>query len=150
MGVKRGGGVRQRLGFSLLPLVGALFLAFAPFSAANGQTRPWVSSWASAQMLVETKDELPRSAVGDTTLRQLVRVTTGGMRLRITVSNAFGTAPLVIEGVNVARAVSRASSKIDRASDRTVTFSGARSISIPAGAEYVSDAVEFVTPQLST
>ena len=134
----------------LLSLIAALVLVLghSPSPARTFAKPQWVSSWASAQMLVDAKDALPAS--NDVTLRQLVRVTTGGTRVRVTVSNAFGTAPLTIAGVHVARAVSPASSRIDRVTDRALTFNGARSVIVPAGAEYVSDPVALAVPALAT
>lgn len=134
----------------LLSLLAAMVLALghSPAPARTSAKPQWVSSWASAQMLVDAKDALPSSS--DVTLRQLVRVTSGGTRIRVTISNVFGTAPLTITGVNVARAVSPASSRIDPATDRALTFNGARTVIVPAGAEYASDPVTLNLPALAT
>ena len=142
--------MRRRSRFGLLSLVAATLLVLAPWSTANAQTQRWASSWASAQMLVDPKDALPAPTQKDLTLRQLVRITAGGTRLRITVSNVFGTAPLTISGVNVARAVSPGSSRVDPSTDRPVTFNGVRTAIIPAGAEYVSDPIALAAPALTT
>jgi len=125
-------------------------VALSPVSAARtrAETR-WVGSWASAQMLVEAKDALPPQPK-DITLRQLVRTSIGGARVRVRLSNAMGTSPLTISGVRIARALSRGSSRIDSSTDRRVTFAGADTIVIPAGAEYVSDRVAMHIPALTT
>jgi len=101
-------------------------------------------------MTVADTDALPVSAAKDTTLRQLVRTTLEGSRLRLRISNAFGRSPLAISGVHVARAVARNSSRIDPASDRSVTFAGSAAVTIPAGAEYLSDPVALAVPALAT
>jgi lysophospholipase L1-like esterase len=101
-------------------------------------------------MTVADTDALPASATQNTTLRQLVRMTLGGSRVRLRISNVFGRSPLTISGVHVARAVSKDSSRIDPASDRSVTFAGSRTVTIPAGAEYVSDPVALPVPALTT
>ena len=49
----------------------------------------------------------------------------------------------------MARPVSAGSAEIDAASDTAVTFSGARDVTVPAGAEYLSDAVAFPVAPLS-
>jgi len=125
-----------------------VFGAAAPVEAA-GQSA-WVGTWASAQMSVDAKDALPPAASSDVTLRQLVRASLGGSRVRIHVSNAFGREPLTIADVDIARAVAPGSSRIDPATDRPVTFRGARSVTIPAGAEYVSDPVAIPVQPLAT
>ena len=134
----------------LLSLLAAmvLVLGHSPAHARTSAKPQWVGSWASAQMLVDAKDALPSSS--DVTLRQLVRVTAGGIRVRVTVSNVFGTAPLTITGVNVARAISPASSRIDPATDRALRFNRARMVIVPAGADYVSDPVTLDVPALAT
>ncbi len=43
----------------------------------------------------------------DATLRQIVHLSVGGDRLRVRMSNAFGTAPLHLTAVHVARPVLR-------------------------------------------
>jgi lysophospholipase L1-like esterase len=141
--------VARRFGLATLGALAGLLFGVGPISASPSQSR-WVGSWASAQMLVDPKDALPVNARKDTTLRQLIRTTIGGTSLRLRLSNAFGKTPLTINGVHVARAVSRSSSHIDPATDRNVTFGGAPAITIPAGAEYVSDPVVMPVPPLTT
>jgi lysophospholipase L1-like esterase len=136
--------------FSLLAAIAA-GLACAPASAM-GRAVPeahWVSSWASAQILVDPKDML-QPELKNLTLRQLVRLSIGGSSVRIRLSNAFGMSPLTISGMNIARALSPGSSRIDSSTNRSVTFEGRRSVTIPAGAEYLSDPIEMRVPALST
>ena len=125
----------------------ALSLA-AGAGAADGPR--WVGTWASAQQEPEERNALPAGALKDATLRQLVRTTIGGRTIRVRVSNAFGKGPLRIAGVNVARAVSPASAAIVRGTDRALTFSGQRSIVVPAGADYLSDPLALDVAPMTT
>ena len=109
----------------------------------------WVGSWAASQQVPEAQNLLDAELLRDATLRQIVHLSVGGDRLRVRMSNAFGTAPLHLTAVRVARPVSAASATIDAASDTPVTFSGAPDVTIPAGAEYLSDAVAFPVAALS-
>src|SRR5271163_3263610 len=77
----------------------------------------WVGSWAASQQVPETQNLLDPEMLRDATLRQIVHLTVGGGQLRVRVSNAFGTAPLHLSAVHVARPVSAASATIDAASD---------------------------------
>ena len=115
----------------------------------NESTTLWVGSWASSQQVPETGNLLDSELLRDATLRQIVHLTVGGSQLRVRVSNAFGTQPLHLTAVHVARPVSAGSAEIDAASDTAVTFSGARDVTVPAGAEYLSDAVAFPVAALS-
>jgi hypothetical protein len=83
-----------------------------------------VASWATAQMIPAAKDALPAADVTDGTLRQTLRLSTGGGKIRVRLSNAFGTEPLKLSGVHVALAAAPGSARIDPASDRALTFSG--------------------------
>src|SRR6185312_4630131 len=78
-----------------------------------------------------------------------VHLTVGGKELRVRLSNAFGTAPLTILSVHVARPVSKETGSIDAASDKELTFGGSPSVTIPAGADYYSDPINFDAPALS-
>jgi lysophospholipase L1-like esterase len=109
----------------------------------------WVGSWAASQQVPETQNRLDTEAMRDATLRQIVHLSVGGDRLRVRMSNAFGTAPLHVTAVHVARPVSAASAAIDAGSDTALTFHGAPDVTIPAGAEYLSDAVTFPLAALS-
>ncbi|WP_421737246.1 SGNH/GDSL hydrolase family protein [Caulobacter sp.] len=109
----------------------------------------WIGSWASAQQVPEERNALPANALDDATLRQIVRLTAGGNRLRVRISNAFGTTPLRVMATHVARPLSAAGAAIDPATDRAVTFAGEAGITIPAGAEYLSDPVSYRAVALS-
>lgn len=103
----------------------------------------WVASWGTAQMVPGAEHELAPAQWRDATLRQVVRVSLGGKRLRVRFSNAFGTEPLVIGGASVALSGGPGRSTIDQASSRPLRFGGAAAVTIPAGAEYLSDPVEL-------
>jgi len=66
------------------------------------------------------------------TLRQIVHTSIGGNRARVVLSNKFGTAPLTISAAHVALRDKEAA--IIPQSDRTLTFSGRPTITMPAGA----------------
>jgi len=103
----------------------------------------WVASWGSAQLVPEGQNELPAAQWQDASLRQVVRVSLAGRRLRVKLSNVFGTAPLVVDAGSVARAVQPGRADVDAASLRPLTFGGAAGVTIPAGAEYLSDPVDL-------
>lgn len=109
----------------------------------------WVGSWASSQQIPEPRNALPAAALEDATLRQIVHLTVGGRELRVRLSNTFGKAPLTILAVHVARPLSRATGRIDPATDEALTFAGSPSVTIPAGADYWSDPIRFDARPLS-
>jgi lysophospholipase L1-like esterase len=134
-------------------LIGPLLLASVPhrgaFPAQTTAAAPpvWVASWTTPQQVPEPENALPADAQHDATLRQLVHLSLGGAALRVHVSNAFGTAPLHFTSVHIARPLAANGPAIDPATDKALTFSGATDVTVPAGAEFVSDPVtEPVAP----
>jgi len=140
--------MRQRLPWLALCAWIALF-GLQPAAAGPLGGSSWLGSWAASQQIPEPQNALPAQALRDATLRQIVHLTVGGRELRLRLSNAFGTAPLTILAVHLAMPLSRATGRIDPARDKTLTFAGSRSVSIPAGADYYSDPVAFDAPPLS-
>lgn len=131
-------------------LAAALALALTLNGVASAQDHGrWIGTWASAQQVPEERNALPADALNDATLRQIVRLTVGGEQLRVRISNAFGTTPLRVTATRVARPLSPAGATIDPATDRAVTFSGQAEVTVPAGAEYLSDPVAWPVVALS-
>ena len=130
---------------------GALALASLalPFSAhadqrlwdASGQ---WVGTWGTAP----AGPPLPAQTqtFTDQTLRLIVHTSIGGAQVRIRVSNELGSTPLRIGAAHIA--LRQAGADIVPGSDRVLTFSGATSITVPAGAPVLSDPVELNVPAL--
>ena len=67
-------------------------------------------------------------------------------RVRVRLSNAYGTSGLVIGSAHVA--ISAGGASISRRTDRVLTFNGSPTITIPAGALAVSDPVTLDVPAL--
>ena len=81
------------------------------------------------------------------TLRQIVRTSVGGSRVRVVLSNTFGTAPLTIGAAHIA--LRDKDDAIQAARGRPLTFGGRPSITIPANAIVYSDPVALTVPPLS-
>ncbi len=86
--------------------------------------------------------------MADATLRQTIRVSVGGQRLRLRFSNAFGGAILPITAVTIALPLDgRAGvAAIQPGTTRRVTFNGRSSVDVPKGALVVSDPLNFALP----
>ena len=82
---------------------------------------------------------ISRTGFHDQTLRLIVYSHFPGARLRIRLSNTFGTTPLTIGQADVA--LQSAGATIVPGTDRRLAFAGRRTITIPAGAEVSSDPV---------
>jgi lysophospholipase L1-like esterase len=127
----------------------ALFASPSVAAAGEGAGVCWTGTWASSQQIPEDPNALPSEVLDDATLRQVVRTTIGGDRIRLRLSNLFGTEPLRVRSVRVAASADRGSPRIVEGSDRPVTFGGRDSVLIPAGAETLSDPVELAVAPTS-
>lgn len=129
---------------ALALLVAALVSPVAAQRDADGAQ--WVGTWASAQMVPVGR--FSQADLTDATVRQVVRVSLSGERVRIRLSNAFGIRPLRFESVRIARSADPATARIAPGSGRAVTFAGRDAVTIPAGADAVSDPVALDVPPL--
>jgi lysophospholipase L1-like esterase len=129
-----------------LLLVAALLLVCTQNAAA---APVWIASWAAAQQQPEPANALPADALHDGTLRQVFRLSVGGQRLRVHLSNLYGNGALRFTSVHIARPRASNLPDIDPATDRSLTFTGKSDALVPAGAELVSDPIDFPAASLS-
>jgi lysophospholipase L1-like esterase len=127
----------------LLLLLALCWMGSGVRAQEAGKGQVWVGSWASSQQIPEPANALPPADMTDVTMREIFHLSLGGQTVRVRLSNAFGKEPLHFTSVHIARAVSAASSAIDPETDRALTFSGSQDVTVPAGAEYLSDPVEL-------
>ncbi|BCY07087.1 GDSL-type esterase/lipase family protein [Actinoplanes sp. L3-i22] len=121
----------------------------APTAATAAAPSSWVHTWTAMPQLTEPGNLPPAPFTGpdavlvDTTLRQTVHTSIGGKRLRVRISNAFGTTDLPLTAVSVALPVDGRPgvSGIVPGTSRTLTFGGEPSVVVPAGAQIVSDPI---------
>ena len=132
---------------SLLTVIAGLGAPARTALVAQSAAIKWVTTWTAAPQLVEEANLPPAPGFGDATLRQKLRVSIGGQKVRLRFSNAFGQTALTLVSVHIAR--SAGGSAIQTATNRAITFRGAASVVIPAGALIVSDGLDFDLPPLS-
>ena len=128
----------------------AAVVGIAPASQA-ADAGNWVGSWtASPQPAWGADFPVPLSLPANLwkqTIRQNARLSIGGSKVRIVLSNAYGAAPLTIGAAHIALAGE--DGKIQEGSDHTVTFGGESSIVIPPGAPAISDPVDISVAPLA-
>ena len=133
---------------ALAIFLAVLVLAAAAHAQSASKGRAWVGTWAASQQTPEPRNTL--DDMRDLTLRQVFHLSVGGSTLRVHLSNVFGTQPLRFTAVHIAKPVSISSAQIDPASDRALRFSGSPDVIVPAGAEYISDPIEYPVAALSS
>lgn len=131
-------------------MVIAVALLAVPAHAAAAQK--WVASWAQAMTSDMAATGHGDVAHRDFTLRQTVLLSAGGSRVRIRLSNYFGSKPLAIASAHIALAAANPQdpARIVKASDRVLRFHGGTSVVIAPGQAVASDAVALDVPALAT
>src|SRR4030043_1607934 len=124
-----------------------LILSICCISYTASAAETWIGTWATGEQLVETGNNPASPGLANNTLRQVVHATLGGSRIRVQFSNKYSSGPITINSAHIA--VSTGGSSIDTATDTALTFNGSASVTINAGQELYSDAVDFNVPPLS-
>ncbi len=127
--------------YRTLPLLSLLLLAAISLTANAAPPSHWVGTWAASP--VPAANAGPYGAT-DSTYREIVHVSLGGSRLRVILTNEFGTEPLTIGAAHVA--LSSGGGAIDSSASAPLTFGGKASITIPAGALAISDPADLKLP----
>jgi lysophospholipase L1-like esterase len=101
----------------------------------------WVGTWTATPAPAEA------GAISNQTLRMNPRVSIGGDRVRVRISNAYGTRPLLVGAAWLGLHDKGPAVMPD--SHKQLTFGGAESATIAAGSFLVSDSVAFELPLLA-
>src|SRR5580698_9017668 len=98
-----------------------------PALEAQSGGEHWVATWATAQLMV--------------------RASTGGRRVRVKISNAFGSVPVTLGAAQIA--LRSKDSEIVPASSRALSFNGKPGCTIGPGIVLMSDPVDFTFAPLA-
>lgn len=127
-------------------------------TAGDASSARWIASWTASPQATWGADfafptNLPDS-LDDRTIRQFARISLGGNRVRLVLSNDYGHLPLTLAAVHVALADNAAhpstSADILPGTDRVVTFAGHASVTLAPGASVLSDAIDLAVAPLSS
>lgn len=131
----------------------SLILAtWLPGVRADADAAPWISSWSASPQAVWDPGFLFPSRVPPglhgQTVRQALRLSAGGQRIRLLFSNVYGRQAITVGKASVG--LSADGDAIAAASLRPVTFGGRASASILPGASLLSDALPLPVPNLAS
>jgi lysophospholipase L1-like esterase len=110
----------------------------------------WLATWYGAPQRYTDLDSTsnPVKTIQNQTYRQIMYISQGGNQLRLRVSNIFGTHPLSITSMRIAKSLGGAS--IDTSTDTAVSFGGQTATTVPIGQEIYSDTVNLAVDSNST
>src|SRR5439155_26899808 len=112
--------------------------AFGVHATLPAIAQSWVSTWTASPQ--PPRGVLPTS-FSNQTVRQIVRVSIGGRKGRIRLSNEFGTKAVLIGAAS--KGLTSGSVDIVSASLRPLTFGSSKSIVVLLGDPALSDPVEL-------
>ena len=121
----------------------------------------WITTWTTAQQLVAPNTGgPPRGGRGsgpeasnlppgftDQTVRMIARISAGGRKVRVELSNMLNVRPLDVGEAHVA--VHKRGGEIVEATDRVLSFGGNRAFTIQPGVPVISDPVDLDVAPLS-
>jgi lysophospholipase L1-like esterase len=130
-----------------------LFVAGVIVALPLGAQQPlrWLATWAPSPFAAAPKpppdsvDHVPTYV--DRTVRQIMRTTLGGSRLRVRFTNEYGERPLVIGAAHIA--IRDTGAAIRAGTDKAITFAGRTSVTLRRGAVLVSDPIDMLVPSLT-
>ena len=134
-------------------LTALLFACVLAASQAQAAGAHWIGSWGAspAPQMAKAPPGLPPSFVTPTfdnqTVIQVVRLSAGGQRLRLRLTNEYGARRLAIGAARLA--LIGPDGQPLGGGERAVTFSGAVGATIPPGAPLLSDPVALPTRPLA-
>jgi lysophospholipase L1-like esterase len=128
--------------------VSALILATAAAVAASAAPS-WVAAWhfpAFPPTAVLVPNDI--RVFGNQTVRQVLRIGTGGERVRVRLTNELGLAPVEFGSVRIA--LSSPYGVTEPETDRQLSFDGRSGATIPAGKAVLSDPIDFKVSAFAT
>jgi lysophospholipase L1-like esterase len=129
----------RRIGFLGLALMTTSW-CLNPVSAQTPRSNDhWINTWTAGPM-PPWAGPIP-AGFFDQTVRQVVRISLGGQRVRVRLSNEFGFRPVEVEAAHIA--VAGATGSIQTDTDRALTFNGKSTVTLLPGAPVLSDPVEL-------
>jgi lysophospholipase L1-like esterase len=142
----------KRTTTAALAAVACAALATPAAAAESGSTGlSWVAGWSASPVVGSAipGSTCPAGAgLADQTVRDVVFLSAGGDRVRVRLTNTFGTKPLSVDHASVAvqgnGAVPMAGTM------RELTFHGRHAVTVPVGAQEFSDPVPLRVAALST
>jgi lysophospholipase L1-like esterase len=101
-----------------------------------------VGTWGTSLQITEPRNLPPDPDLQGNTLRQIVRPSIGGQRVRVRFSNVFGTDPVELKAAHLANSLGDGA--IDPSTDTRLTFGKRVEVTIVPGASIASDPFPYV------
>ena len=163
-----GGALKNRLRILLAAWIVAAGLMACSQSSSPDVTRGgsdkagWIGAWGAAPYgpyplgplseflplpadvaLPPIPSDLPNNHAVDQSFRMIVHPTIGGSQIRVRLSNLMGEKPVTFSPVRIAKRLLLTGPALVPSTDTALLFDGQSSVTLPAGAEAISDPLLF-------
>lgn len=118
----------------------------APTDEPTATPEPiWVTTWGTAEEKndISADTAMPKFPLEDSTIRQIIRVTTSGDKIKFRLTNEYGGSDVVVKSMHIAKQVEPDKPDIDVDTDTVVTVGGKEEFTIPKGKLIETDGVDF-------
>ena len=106
-------------------------------------TMNWIATWGTA-MLTAGADQTPTKVpIENNTVRQQIRVSVGGSKLRLVISNEYGESDLEIDSIRITRIPDPSKPAVDLDSEAIIRYDSTSWFTVPAGERIVTDELDF-------
>lgn len=115
-----------------------------PEPVSNQKNDIWIATWSTAVMEPDGPDKIPSNPkLDNNTVRQQIRVSAGGNKLRLVLSNEYGESELKVEDIRLAKLQSASSYYTEDGTEIQLTYNGKTSFGVPAGQRITLDVVDY-------
>ena len=102
------------------------------------ESHKYCTTWGASQRLIP-KELFNSKDLLNNSLRQIFKISLGGNKFRIKLSNYYGNDNLEIKGLSIAKYISYSENKIDKNTIKKITFNNNPEITIKNGEEIYTD-----------
>ncbi len=105
----------------------------------------WVTTWGTSEEKndVSADSAMPKIPLADSTIRQIIRITTSGSKIKFRLSNQYGSSDVVVKSMHIAKQIEPDKSTIDPSTDTVITVGGEEEFKIPARELIETDGINF-------
>lgn len=138
----------RKHGEAIVTKLRRIALALMLAAGASSAEAEWVASWTAAPHApLGTQGPFAAASYENVTISQVLRISEGGTKARVRLSNRYGPAPLEIGAARIVQIDDKG--REVAGTSHMLTFGGAAEAVIPRGAPFVSDPIDVALPDLA-
>ena len=129
----------------LIACLVSIALCLFPSMTSSYAQENWVGSWSTSPVEFSIQkffgNHFKDFGLHHLTFRTVIKPTLTGETVRLTFSNTYGTGPMTIDAVTIAKTISK--QRIKLPTKKTVTFNGCKKVTLEKGETVYSDPLQY-------